>query len=201
MIVTSLEPKEKGKYKVYIDEEFHFILYYKDLQKYGINHGTEMNGELYRDIYFNTVLRRGKQKALAILKYMDRTKQELILKLKQADYSDKVIEEVIAYVIKFHFIDDSRYAENYIRSRKDKKSKRQIITELSGKGIDKSVIEKVLSEEYDSEVEALKKAIEKKTKNLNELTKEEKIKFASSLYRKGFQMDLIRKYVYDEEYS
>lgn len=201
MTITGLEPKEKGKYKVYIDEEFHFVLYYKDLQKYKLEEGSEISGEIYRDIYLNTVLRRGKQKAIAILKYMDRTKQELILKLKQADYSDKVIEEVLAYVIKFHFIDDSRYTENYIRSRKDKKSKRQIITELTGKGIDKSLIDEVLSEEYHSEAEALKKAIEKKSKNLNDLTREEKIKFASSLYRKGFQMDLIRKYVYDEDFN
>ncbi|MDF2802498.1 MAG: hypothetical protein K0S61_2401 [Anaerocolumna sp.] len=201
MIITGLEPKEKGKYKVYIDEEYHFVLYYKDLQKYKLDQGTEISGEIYRDIYLNTVLRRGKQKAVAILKYMDRTKQELILKLKQADYSDKVIEEVLTYVVKFHFIDDSRYAENYIRSRRDKKSKRQIITELSGKGIDKSLIDEVLLEEYDSEAEALKKAIEKKFKNAKDLTKEERIKFASSLYRKGFQMDLIRKYVYDDDYN
>ncbi len=201
MIITGLEPKEKGKYKVYIDEEFHFVLYYKDLQKYKLEQDTQISGEIYRDIYLNTVLRRGKQKAIAILKYMDRTKQELILKLKQADYSDKVIEEVLEYVIKFHFIDDSRYAENYIRSRKDKKSKRQIITELIGKGIDKSLIDEVMSQEYDSEAEALKKAIEKKFKNLNDLTREEKMKFASSLYRKGFQLDLIKKYVYDEDFN
>ncbi len=201
MIITGLEPKEKGKYKVYIDEEFHFVLYYKDLQKYKLEQDTQISGEIYRDIYLNTVLRRGKQKAIAILKYMDRTKQELTLKLKQADYSDKVIEEVLEYVIKFHFIDDSRYAENYIRSRKDKKSKRQIITELIGKGIDKSLIDEVMSQEYDSEAEALKKAIEKKFKNLNDLTREEKMKFASSLYRKGFQLDLIKKYVYDEDFN
>jgi len=201
MIITGLEPKERGKYKVYIDEEFHFVLYYKDLQKYKLEQDTQISGEIYRDIYLNTVLRRGKQKAIAIFKYMDRTKQELTLKLKQADYSDKVIEEVLEYVIKFHFIDDSRYAENYIRSRKDKKSKRQIITELIGKGIDKSLIDEVMSQEYDSEAEALKKAIEKKFKNLNDLTREEKMKFASSLYRKGFQLDLIKKYVYDEDFN
>lgn len=199
MIVTGVEPKDKGKYKIYIDEEYHFVLYYKDLQRNNISEGYEISEILYRDIYVNTVLRRGKQKALAVLKYMDRTKHELIMKLKQADYSDKVIEEVIAYIVKFHFIDDYRYAENYIRSRKDKKSKRQLLMDLSGKGIDKSIIDEVLTEEYDSEVDAIKKAIAKKGKNLNDLTKEEKMKFASSLYRKGFQMDLIRKYVNSSE--
>ncbi|MFV0341299.1 MAG: regulatory protein RecX [Anaerocolumna sp.] len=199
MKITGLEPKEKGKYKVYIDEEFHFALYYKDLQRYRLELGSEMSEDQYRDIYINTVLRRGKQKAIAILKYMDRTKHELITKLKQADYSDQVIEEVVEYVIKFHFIDDTRYAENYIRSRKNKKSKKQILMELSNKGLDKSIANEVLMEEYDSEEVAIKKAIDKKFKNMKDLTKEDKMKFASSLYRKGFQMDLIRKYVYEYE--
>lgn len=199
MIVTCLEAKEKGKYKVYIDESYHFLLYLKDINKFGLCEGNEIPGDIYRDIYFNTVLRRGKQKALAILKYMDRTKQELILKLKQAEYTDNVIEEIMEYVIKFHFIDDTRYVSNYIRGRKDNKSKRQLITELSLKGIDKETINTVLLDEYDSEEEAVKKAVEKKCRNIDNLSKEERIKLASYLYRKGYQMDLIRKYVYDYE--
>lgn len=201
MVITKFEAKTKGKYKVYIDEEYHFVLYSKDINIYKLEEGKEISEAVYLDIYKNTVLRRGKQKALALLKVMDRTKQELIMKLKQADYSEKTVEDIIAYIESFHYIDDARYASNYVQLKKNSKSKRQIVGELSQKGIDKSIIEEAIAEDYDSEVESIKKAIQKKCKNIEDLSKEERAKVAAYLYRKGYQMDLIKKYVYDDDYE
>ena len=126
---------------------------------------------------------------------MDRTEQELILKLKQADYTDNIISDVITYIKKYHYIDDLRYAINYIRSKKDTKSKRQIYGELIQKGVTKENIEQAFCEEYEDEDTALQKAIKKKTNDINNLPEEEKVKLISSLYRKGFQLDSIKKYI------
>jgi regulatory protein len=49
--------------------------------------------------------------------------------------------------------------------------------------------------EYDDEENAIKKAINKKNKDVEMMTKEDKLKLSAYLYRKGFSMDLIRKYV------
>ncbi|GAA4653376.1 hypothetical protein GCM10023142_05140 [Anaerocolumna aminovalerica] len=194
MIVTKLEELEKAKVKVYIDGEFHFLLYRKDIKIYKLQENEQISDKVYEEIIENTVLRRAKQKAMAILKYMDRSEQELRQKLKQADYTETIIEAAIEYVKKFHYLDDERYAMNYIRFKKNTKSKRQLQTELSQKGIRKEYIDLAFQEEYDDEELAIQKAVSKKTSDVDSLSQEEKMKLASSLYRKGFKMDLIQKY-------
>lgn len=194
MIVTKLEGLGKGKIKVYIDGEFHFLLYRKDIQIYKLQENEQISEKVYKEIIEDTVLRRAKQKAMAILKYMDRTEQELRQKLKQADYTETIIESAIEYVKKFHYLDDERFAMNYIRFKKNTKSKRQLQTELSQKGIRKEYIDLAFEEEYDDEELAIQKAVAKKTLDIDSLSQEEKMKLASSLYRKGFKMDLIQKY-------
>lgn len=194
MIVTKLEGLGKGKVKVYIDGEFHYLLYRKDIQIYKLQENEQISEKVYKEIIEDTVLRRAKQKAMAILKYMDRTEQELRQKLKQADYTETIIESAIEYVKKFHYLDDERFAMNYIRFKKNSKSKRQLQTELSQKGIRKEYIDLAFEEEYDDEELAIQKAVAKKTLDIDSLSQEEKMKLASSLYRKGFKMDLIQKY-------
>lgn len=195
MIITKFEELGKGKVKVYIDEEFHFILYHKDISIHHLNENDFISDVVYNDIEVNTVLRRAKQKALAILKFMNRTEYELVNKLKQADYTDKIIDSVINYVKAYHYIDDIGYAHDYVRCKKDTKSKRQLQMELMQKGIEKDKIEQAILEEYDNETLAIKKAIEKKCKNLDNLTPEDKMKISAYLYRKGYQLDLIKQHL------
>ena len=195
MIVTKLEELTKGKVKVYIDGEYHFLLYRKDINTYKLQENEMIQEKVYEEIIQDTVLRRAKQKAMAILKYMDRTEQELRQKLKQAEYTESITESAIEYVKMFHYLDDKRFAANYIRYKKDTKSKRQLQTELMQKGIRKEFIEQAFEEEYDDEDLAIQKAIAKKTVDIDSLPQEEKMKLASSLYRKGFKMDKIQKYI------
>ncbi len=195
MIVTKLEELTKGKVKVYIDGEYHFLLYRKDINTYKLQENEMIQEKVYEEIIQDTVLRRAKQKAMAILKYMDRTEQELRQKLKQAEYTESITESAIEYVKMFHYLDDKRFAANYIRYKKDTKSKRQLQTELMQKGIRKEFIEQAFEEEYDDEDLAIQKAIAKKTMDIDSLSQEEKKKLASSLYRKGFKMDKIQKYI------
>jgi len=195
MIVTKLEELKKEKIKVYIDGEYHFLLYRKDVNAYKLHENEPISKDIYTDIIENIVLPRAKQKALAILKYMDRTEQELRQKLMQEQYTEDIIELAIEYVNSYHYLDDKRYACNYIRYKKDSKSKRQLQMELSQKGFCKEYIEQAFEEEYDDENIAIQKAIAKKTLDVDSLSQKEKMKLANSLYRKGFKMDLIQKYL------
>ena len=202
MVITRLEEVGKNKYKVYIDYEFHFVLYTKDLKVNKLELDQEISLEVYEDIRVNTVLRRAKQKAMAILKYMDRTEEELLTKLETSGYSKEISMEALQYVKKFHYIDDLRYACNYIHSKKSTKSIRQIQAELSRKGIQKEMIEEAMEEEYDAESGeeiAIKKAIAKKTSDVSSLSREDRMKLLASLYRKGFSSESIRKYMDDGE--
>ncbi|MBH1942391.1 RecX family transcriptional regulator [Mobilitalea sibirica] len=198
MIITRLEEIDKSKVKVYIDDEYAFLLYQKDLRRFCIDEGNEITVTLYHDLMEDVIFRRAKQKALALLKFMDRSEAELRKKLEDAFYPSQIIERTIAYVYEYGYINDERYTSIYIRNRKHTKSKRIIKSELLTKGINKEIIDNIMMEEYQSETEdpeetAIKKAIYKKKKAPEELEYEEKQKLIASLYRKGFDIEKIRR--------
>lgn len=199
MIITRIEEVKKFKFKVYIDEEYSFTLYAKDINQYQLEENKELSSLIYDKLMNDVVLFRAKQKALAILKFMDRTEQELRRKLKEADYIDEIIDRAIDYVNQYGYLNDERLAEAYIKSRMKTKSKLMLRTELIQKGIDRDIINQVINQEYDDfeeedpELIAIQKAISKKTKAPEELSPEEKQKLLLSLYRKGFDLDKIKQ--------
>ena len=200
MVVTQLEDLEKSKVRVYIDDEYAFLLYRKDIEEFGLKEGNEIIYDVYEKILTDTVYRRAKQKALAILKFMDRTELELRRKLSDAEYPEKIIDRTISYVIEYGYLNDERYALAYIRARMNTKSKLVIRTELLQKGISKDLTERILEEEYeqdeigeDAEMTALRKAIAKKTKSVEDLNMEDKRKLMAALYRKGFDIGKIKQ--------
>jgi regulatory protein len=199
MIITALEELEQKKVKVFIDGEYAFLLYQKDIGRYKLCVGEEIGSALYDEIMEDTVSRRAKQKTLSLLKFMDRTEKELCRKLSEAGYTQEVIDEAIAYVSSYGYLNDERLASSYVRSRMNSKSKMVIKAELLQKGVDGDIIEKVFLEEYgeeeetDGELNAIRKAIARKTKAPDSLSYEEKQKLIASLYRKGFEIGKIKK--------
>ena len=194
MIITRLENTGKNKVKVYLDDRYRFTLYDREIKKYGLIEEGNMAETLLNELY-NNAIKRAKQKAMALLKHMDRTGAELSRKLEMAGFSADIIQEAIDYVTSYHYIDDLRYASGYVRLRKSSRSKRQIIGELQQKGISGTDIQEALSSEYDSEEEAIQREITKKFSDVKSLTREERQKIAAKLYRKGYGMDLIRRYM------
>lgn len=193
MLVTKLEKIDQKRIKVYIDYEYAFLLYSPDIRRYRIEEEKEVSKEEYSEIIQETIYRRAKQKALAILKYMDRTENELAVKLKQAFYNDEIISRTIEYVKSYHYIDDERYAANYIAIKKNTKSKKQIQNELYRKGIDKVIVEQSLENLLKNDDIAIRKAIRKKTDDSSKLTSEQRLKIIASLYRKGFAYEDIMR--------
>ena len=64
MTVTKLEPVTKMKYKVFLDEEFAFVLYKGELSRYGIREGVQVEEELHRKIMDEIILKRAKLRAM-----------------------------------------------------------------------------------------------------------------------------------------
>lgn len=210
MIITDIEEikigrnKNKTAYRIYIDNDYAFLLYGQDIRAYQLKTNEEITSITFDKIIEETVFRRAKQKALAILKYMDRTQKELYIKLKEAYYTDEIIIRTIGYLKDYKYLDDERYASYYIRSRKNTKSKFALKTKLIQKGINKEVLEEIIAIEYnvsdqemDPEIIAITKAINKKYKDISSLSYEEKQKLIASLYRRGFNLDKINKHIGD----
>ena len=56
------------------------------------------------------LLLKGKKRALRLLERKDYSRKELKDKLCKDGYEENIIEQIIAYVDSFHYLDDSRVA-------------------------------------------------------------------------------------------
>ena len=121
MYVTKIEPVTKTKYKVFIDGQFAFVLYKGELSRYHIAQDTEVDERLVSQILSEIVLKRAKLRAMHLLTDMDRTESQLRTKLKQGLYPDDIIEQAMAYVKSFGYVEDENYARRFVLSRQNSK--------------------------------------------------------------------------------
>ena len=81
--------------------------------------------------------KNARRKAMLLLEHMDRTEKGLSDRLRQAGFSAEATEDAMNYVRSYGYLNDYRYAMNYISFRMGTKSRQKILQELSGKGIDR----------------------------------------------------------------
>ncbi len=199
MLVTKIESVTKTKFKLFLDEEFAFVLYKGELARYGIKEGAILHEEAYNEILNTVLLKRAKLRAMHLLEMQDRTWSQLEEKLQQNLYPDEIVKKAMEYVKSFGYIDDHRYAVNFIKSRQSSKSKREIEALLRQKGISKEQLELAIEECYDKheEKEAIKKLLNKKRVDPQTASEEELKKIYGYLARKGFRYEDIRQVIQD----
>lgn len=194
MIITRLEQINTKKCRVYLNDEPAFWLYYNEISQYHLREDMEFSEELSAEIYSAVLSKRAKLRCMNLLKLMDKTEEELRRKLQMEEYPEAIIQEALEYVKSFHYVDDLRYARNYIDSKKETKSRQQIQYELQNKGISGDVISMAWEETEPVDVTAqiLRWAEKKHFDLLTEDTKERQ-KFYQFLLRKGFLYSDIKK--------
>ncbi len=201
MIVTQVtEYKKNTKYKVYLNDEFAFVLYKGELRRYDISVGKEISEDVLEEIYDKALLKRAKLRAMNLLQTRDYTEQAMYTKLKDGLYPSRVIDEALAYVKSYHYIDDHRYADSYISFHSGSLSRRELEGKLRLKGIPEDVIEDALSryeeEHGNQDEEILLQLMARKLRSipdgsLNDYSNRQK--FFATFYRKGYSLDLIKR--------
>lgn len=201
MDVTKVEAVTKTKWRVELDGQFAFVLYKGELSRFSIKEGGELSEEVYHQIKKEIVLKRAKLRAMHLLTDMARTECGLREKLKQGMYPEDVVEEAIAYVKSFGYLDDYKYAENLIRSRQGSKSRKEIYAWLYGKGVPKEQIELAMEQCYgnEGEQEAIRRIISKKRIDISHASEQELHKLYGYLARKGFCYEDIRQVIMTSE--
>ncbi len=145
------------------------------------------------------------QKALELLLYRDRSVSALSDKLRKYDYNEEEIASAIEAVSGFGYLNDEKYAGNYISLNMKRKGRTAIIRELKAKGIDEEIIEKAVSEtEFDEEGLILEMLI-KKAGEPHALNEKEYRRLFGFFARRGFPQGLIHKilknYSKEDEYG
>lgn len=136
------------------------------------------------------------QKVYSFLSYRDRSEKEIrdFLQRKKVENSGEIIEKLKEQGL----IDDEKFAKEWVQSRRRKYGLLRIKQELLQKGIDKKIIEQVISYQSSvvSEKEIAEKALEKKLRiwrNLEEI--EFRKKAIDFLLRKGFEYEVVKKII------
>jgi regulatory protein len=204
MIVTQIAEVSKNRSKVYIDQEFAFVLYKGELHIYGVVKDKELNQDSYDKLMKEVLPKRAKTRCMNLLLKKDYTRKQLHDKLRDGLYPESIIEIALDYVSSYKYIDDDRYALSYIRYHSESSSKKNLELALLKRGIDKSTFKRAWStweEEgnVQDEEAQIRKLLEKRRYNVNDADRKEKQRIYAFLMRKGFSSEIIGKFVKNAE--
>lgn len=198
MIITKIEALDKKRLRIFIDEQFAFVLYKGELRIYGIGEGKELGQELYEEILTKVLPKRARLRCMNLLKSRTYTERQLRDKLHQGGYTEEIIEDALEYVKSYGYVNDRQFAEDFIEYHIAGRSKKRIEQDLLKKGIDKNIIRNIFEEMKEEgsgpdEFSMAAELLRKKNYDVNTATFEEKRKLAAFLYRKGFESEIIRR--------
>ena len=192
MRIERVESLDKRKCKVFTDEDFAFLLYNGELEKYGVCEGAVLEERTEREL-LDLLSRRAHERALNLLKVQDRTEGEMCRRLFQDGYPDSIVQETIGFLQEYHFVDDARYAANYLQVHGKRKSQAELKLYLQRKGISREIIREQLEETEHDSGEAIRVLLEKKHYRAGETAPEEEKKIIAYLMRRGFSWEDIRR--------
>lgn len=204
MKVTRIEELSKSRSRIYIDEEFAFVLYKGELRSYRIVAGEELAPEDYETIMSQVLPKRAKLRAMNLLKAREYTTKQLHDKLKDGGYPERIIAEALAYVESFHYTDDLRYAVAYITGHESTRSHRRIEQDLLGRGIDQDTLEKAWREweaqgGTQDEPGMIRELLKKRGYDPETADRKEIQRQGAFLMRRGFSGESVRKALFSRD--
>lgn len=206
-VVTQIGELDKKRSKIYINQEFAFVLYNGEIKQYKLEAGQEVEDNIYYEIVTRVLPKRAKKRCLNLLQKKPYTEYKLREKLMEGFYTQDIIDDVIDYVKSFHYVDDYDYACQYIFYHKERESRRKIEEKLIQKGISKDVLKQAFEDSYEEEeqqkIELLqaRRLLEKKKYNTESTNWKEKKKIYAFLVRKGIGNSVIRQVMEMQEWE
>ena len=192
--VTEYETLGKGKLRIRFDNGAEFSLYRSEAKQFHLAKDAAIEETVYQQLLDEVVAKRATRRAMHLLERMDRTEHQLREKLKTGGYPEECIDAAVAYVKRYHYIDDLRYACTYVRLHQDRLSKMQIKMKLAQKGIDRESIARALEEEYEAEeIEQIRRLLEKKNYAGEAADEKEFRRIYQFLLRRGFRSSEIMR--------
>ena len=119
MLITAVtqQKKDETRYNIFIDGEYAFALPMQDILYFKLKEGREVPEETVKYIQESLVYIKAQDTALQYIGYKMRTVKEIRMKLFEKEFSEEVIEKVIAFLEKYGYADDREYCRKYIREK------------------------------------------------------------------------------------
>lgn len=193
MIITDIKQqvKRKDRYSVYLDEKYAFSLSESELLVQRLRIGQQFDNSEVNKILDVANEDKAYTRALDLLARRPRTIWEMQQYLKSKNYEDHLVKKILNKLSKKGYLDDKKFAESWLSTRRILKStsKRKISLELKQKHVDESIINMVIGSDEANEIEIIKKLI--LTKNTQSRYSDRQ-KLISYLARQGFNYSDIK---------
>lgn len=152
MLILEIRPVRKGskRYTVRVEGLEPFVLYSGEIRSLHLEEGDELSSEIHDRIVSEILLPRAKKRALHLLEQQDRTGSNLLMKLREGGYPSDIAAEAVEYAASFGYVDDERFAINYIEYHQESRSRLRIERDLLAKGISRDMIGRMMDEYYTS---------------------------------------------------
>ncbi|MDC4186566.1 recombination regulator RecX [Loigolactobacillus coryniformis] len=191
--------KRKGRYNIYLDEEYAFPVSESVLIKFRLAKGMEVPAELRAEIDTAEAHAQAYQLALNYLSYQLRTEMEVRIYLKQHDIPVAVRQQVIQRLYELNLLDDAGYAASYVRTamRTSDKGPQVIRTKLREKGVKPELIINALDLFTTNDLLAnglkLAEKLAKRYRQQSFQNRQQKIRLG--LRQKGFDADVTNQII------
>ena len=195
MQITEIKKIGRGdRYSIFIDDVFDGTLEAEILVKHKLKTGDEIGEEQWRQIKLENGKLSAFSRAVGYIEKSLKTQKQLQTYLKEKGFLQESIDDAVQKLREYGYIDDKVYAENYIKTYKDKKGKIKLKFDLLSKGVAADVIEEALQEfvDGDEQYAACEKLLKKYVKNKPQDIKL-KSKAYAHLFSKGFSGDIISR--------
>lgn len=197
MLVVDIKyNKSKEVFEVIFEDETKLLLNYNIFEKYKVSVDMDFSETEILEMKYFSDIERAKSRAINYISGKLKTKYEVRLKLRENEFSNEVIDEVLEILENEEYLNDRLYCEIFIEDKKrlNGYGKNKIKSLLIQKGISKSIFEDFLDNfEYEDEFD---NAVKMGIKKLNLLANEEdkfkkKQKIINYLAYRGFSFDVI----------
>lgn len=195
--ITSIQEQRKNKNRVniYINNTYSFSCNKEIIVKHKLKEGSNIDKDNISKLVEETNKKHSFEMSLHYLSFKPRTKQEVIDYLLKKGFENDIINNTLEKLILYKFIDDKKYAINFINNaiREKKKSSNLVKTDLIKKGIDIKIVEESISIfSYNINLDIANEISNKYfNKKQNLPFKQFKDKLSQLLLRKGFSWEIV----------
>lgn len=207
----SLQVRDKNRVNVSVNGKYRFSLDYTQLADLGVKVGNEYTeeqlAELENESQFGKLYMRALEYSLMrphsqyeLSQYLYRKTRDTLTKTGsiKKGVSKALTERVYDRIILKGYVNDEAFARYWVENRQLRKgiSKRKLQAELAAKGVERSIVESLLSETERSDEEEIQKIIEKKA---GRYADEQKL--TAYLARQGFGYEDIKQAIENSKKS
>jgi regulatory protein len=194
MKITDIKQQQKrqGRFSIYADGKYAFSLSDWQLAKSGIRIGLEFDKKELDKLKTDSEFGKIYDRTLMWLGLRPRSEWEIDEYLRRKTDQVEVRDEIKQNIADINLIDDQRFAESWVASRRSLKnvSRYRLTQELRQKRIDQSIIDRVLTQDETTDIETLKKLVVKKSAQSRYKDEDKLIAY---LARQGFRYDDIKQ--------